>query len=162
MPSFINELSLRDLQALVKTNPSLIIVDPSKLKSADSLKLRKGLHDAGAKMRVAKVSLIRRAVPEGAAKLVDGKTPIGLVSAKDMMAAAKLLADLEKEEKLSVRGGIMDGQVLDGAQIKKIASLPSKQQLRQMLVSLLASPMSRLARVLALVGEKKNAGGAAA
>jgi large subunit ribosomal protein L10 len=156
MPSFINELSLKDLQGLVAANPSLIIVDPSKLNSGDTLKLRKSLSEAGAKMRVAKVSLIRRAVPESAAKMVEGKSPIALVSAKDMLAAAKVLADLEKEEKLSVRGGFMDGQLLDAGQVKKLASMPSKQVLRGMLVSLLASPMSRLARVVAAIAEKKK------
>jgi large subunit ribosomal protein L10 len=156
MPSFINELSLKDLQGLVAANPSLIIVDPSKLNSGDTLKLRKSLSEAGAKMRVAKVSLIKRAVPESAAKMVEGKSPIALVSAKDMLAAAKVLADLEKEEKLSVRGGFMDGQLLDAGQVKKLASMPSKQVLRGMLVSLLASPMSRLARVVAAIAEKKK------
>src|SRR3954469_13767958 len=135
MPSFLNELSLKDLQGLVSSNPSLIIVDPSKLNSGDTLKLRKSLSEAGAKMKVAKVSLIKRAVPEGAAKMVEGKSSIALVSAKDMLAAAKVLADLEKEEKLSVRGGFMDGQLLDAGQVKKLASMPSKQVLRGMLVN---------------------------
>ncbi len=159
MPSFINELSLRDLQGLVKANPSLIIVDPSKLKSEDTLKLRKNLSAAGAKMRIAKVSLIKRAVPESAAKMVEGKTPIGLVSAKDMLAAAKILADVEKEDKLAVRGGFMDGQLLAAADVKKLASMPSQQVLRGMLVNVLAAPLVGLARVIAEIKKKKEAAG---
>jgi len=159
MPSFINELSLKDLQVLVSANPSLIIVDPSKLNSGDTLKLRKSLSEAGAKMKVAKVSLIKRAVPEGAAKMVEGKSSIALVSAKDMLAAAKVLADLEKEEKLSVRGGFMDGQLLDAGQVKKLASMPSKQVLRGMLVNVLAAPLVGLARVIAEIKKKKEAAG---
>jgi large subunit ribosomal protein L10 len=159
MPSFINELSLRDLQTHVKANASLIIVDPSKLKSDDTLKLRKSLSDAGAKMKVGKVSLIKRAVPESAAKMVEGRTPIGLVSAKDMLAAAKVLADLEKEEKLAVRGGFMDGQLLDAAQVKKLATMPSQQTLRGMLVNVLAAPIVGLARVVAEIAKKKGAAG---
>jgi large subunit ribosomal protein L10 len=159
MPSFINDLALKDLKSMVAKTSSLILVDPSKLNAADSLKLRRNLHDVGAKMKVAKVSLIKRAVPDSAAKMVEGKTPIALVTTKDMLGAAKILADLEKEEKISLRGGLMDGQLLDPASVKKLASLPSKDQLRGMLVSLLASPMSRLARVLGMVAEKKKAAG---
>src|SRR5262245_2978245 len=138
MPSFINELSLKEVKGLVEKNPSLIVLDPTKLNSADSLKLRKNLHDVGAKMKVAKVNLLRLAVPEAAAKLVDGKTTIALITAKDMLGAAKVLADLEKEEKVKVKGGIMDGQVLDAGSVKKLATLPGKDQLRGMLVGILA------------------------
>ena len=159
MPSFINELSLKDIQGHVKANASLIIVDPSKLNSGDTLKLRRNLADAGAKMKVAKVSLIRRAVPEGAVKMLDGRTPVALVSAKDMLAAAKVLADLEKEEKLSVRGGIMDGELLDAASVKKLAAMPDKQTLRGMLVNVLAAPLVGLARVVAEIAKKKQAAG---
>ncbi len=159
MPSFINELSLSDLKSLVKADPSLIIVDPSKLKSEDTLKLRRNLAAAGAKMRIAKVSLIKRAVPESAAKMVEGKTPIGLVSAKDMLAAAKILADVEKEDKLAVRGGFMDGQLLAAADVKKLASMPSQQVLRGMLVNVLAAPLVGLARVIAEIKKKKEAAG---
>ena len=159
MPSFLNELSLKDVQAHVKANASLIVVDPSKLKSEDTLKLRRSLADAGAKMKVAKVSLIRRAVPEGAVKMLDGRTPIWLVSAKDMLSAAKVVSDLEKEEKLSVRGGIMDGAVIDAASVKKLATMPSKETLRGMLVNVLAAPLVGLARVVAEIAKKKQAAG---
>jgi large subunit ribosomal protein L10 len=159
MPSFINELSLRDLQTHVKSSGSLIIVDPSKLNSGDTLKLRKSLTEAGAKMKVAKVSLIRRAVPESAAKMVDGKSAIALVSAKDMLAAAKVLADLEKEDKLAVRGGFMDGQLLNAAEVKKLATMPSQLTLRGMLVNVLAAPLVGLARVIAEISKKKEGAG---
>jgi large subunit ribosomal protein L10 len=159
MPSFINEALLKDVAGLVKANPSLILVDSSRLNAADTLKLRKNLHDAGAKMKVAKVNLLRRAVPQEAVKLLDGKTPVSLVSAKDMIAAAKILADLEKEEKVRLKGGLMDGQVIDPATVKKLASMPSKEVLRGMLVNLLAAPLVGLARVISEIAKKKQAAG---
>src|SRR5687768_11685249 len=159
MPSFINELSLRDVKGMVDGASSLILLDPSRLNSADSLKLRKNLHGIGAKLKMAKVNLIRRAVPEGAAKLLDGKTAVGLIATKDMVGAAKIVSDLAKEEKVSVKGGLMDGQVLDPASIGKLANLPGKDQLRGMLVNVLAAPLVGLARVIAEI-EKKQKGAA--
>jgi large subunit ribosomal protein L10 len=159
MPSFINDLSLKEVKALVSGSPSVIVLDPSRLNSSDSLALRKSLNGAGAKMKVAKVNLIKLALPEAAAKLLEGKTTIALVTAKDMLAAAKIVIDLEKAEKIKVRGGIMDGAILDNASVKKLASMPSKQTLYGMLVNILAAPITGLARVIAEIEKKKKAAG---
>jgi large subunit ribosomal protein L10 len=161
MPSFINELMLNEVKVLVAANPSFIVLDPAKLNSADTLKLRKDLRGVGAKMKVAKVALIRRVVPESAAKMCDSKSTIALVLATDMVAAAKVVADLAKEDKVSLKGGLMDGLSLDIAGIKRIAELPSKQTLRGMLVNILAAPLSGLARVIAAIEKKKSGGDAA-
>ncbi|MBA3684346.1 MAG: 50S ribosomal protein L10 [Planctomycetes bacterium] len=158
MPSFINELLLKDVKAVVEANPSLILIDPAKLKSNEQLKLRKDLNAIGAKMKVGKVNLLRLAVPANVQKLLEGKSQIGLIAAKDMIAAAKIVSDLAKAEKVTVKGGLMEGQVYDQAGVSKLATMPSKDTLRGMLVNVLASPMSRLARVLAAVAEKKQAG----
>ncbi len=157
MPSFINELLLKDVQGLIAGSTSLILVDSSRLNSADTLKLRKNLHDAGAHMKVTKVNLLRLVVPKDAAKLLDGKTSVSLVTTKDMISAAKILADLEKEEKVRLKGGLMDGQILDPATVKKLASMPSKLALRGMLVNLLAAPLVGLARVVSEIAKKKQA-----
>jgi large subunit ribosomal protein L10 len=156
MPSFINELMLAEVKGLVSGVSSLIVVDSSKLNSSDSLKLRKELRGVGAKLKVAKVAIIKRAVPPAAAKLCDGKSSIGVILAPDMVAAAKVLADLSREEKISVKGGLMDGQSLDPAGVNRLASLPSKDTLRGMLVNLLAAPLVGFVRVIAEIEKKKN------
>ena len=156
MPSFINELMLNEVKVLVAASPSFIVLDPAKLNSADTLKLRKTLRGVGAKMKVAKVALIRRVVPESAAKMCDSKSTIALVLASDMIAAAKVVADLAKEDKVSLKGGLMDGMSLDVAGIKRLAELPSKQTLRGMLVNILAAPLAGLARVIAEIEKKKS------
>lgn len=159
MPSMINELLLKEVKALVDANPSFIVVDPSKLKSNEQLKLRKDLNGAGAKMKVTKVNLLRLVVPKDAAKFLDGKSTVAVVGASDMIAAAKILADLEKEQKVALRGAIMDGQALDSAGVQKLAAMPSKDTLRGMLVNVLAAPLVGLARVIAEI-EKKQKGAA--
>ncbi len=159
MPSAINQMMLVEVKAFMGDSASMILVDASRLKSNENLKMRKDLRGIGAKFKVAKVAILQRAVPAGAAKMCEGtRSSLGVVLAPDMVAAAKIVADLAKEDKVAVRGGLMDGAALTAAQITQISQLPSKQQLRGMLVNILASPMSRLARVLAAIAEKKQAG----
>ncbi len=106
MPSSMNALMLGEVKIAIGKAASIILVDASRLKSNESLKLRKDLRSIGAKLKVAKVALLKRAVPENAAKMCEGtRSSIGVVVCDDMVAAAKIVAELAKEEKLAVRGG---------------------------------------------------------
>lgn len=162
MPNFINEAMLNEVKVLVDASPSFIIVDPAKLSSSDTLKLRKDLRGVGARMKMAKVAIIQKVVPAPAAKMFDGgRCSIALVLTNDMIGASKVIADLAKEDKIAVRGGLMDGESIDVAGIKRLADLPSKQTLRGMLVNILAAPLSGLARAIAAIEKKKQGGDAA-
>lgn len=163
MPSQMNEMMLAEVKAALGDSQSMILVDASRLKSDENLKLRKDLRGVKARLKVTKVALLQRAVPAAAAKMCEGtRSSLGVVICDDMVAAAKIVAELTKDDKLAVRGALMDGQPLDAAQVKRISELPGKQQLRGMLVNVLASPMARMARVLAAIAEKKQAGAPAA
>ena len=65
-------------------------------------------------------------------------------SSKDPVAAAKLLTDFakENEQKPAVKGGLLDGDVIDQAQVKQLASLPSREQMLAELGAGLQSPMA--------------------
>ena len=162
MPSVINELMLSEIKGAVGTAQSLIVVDSSRLKSGESLTLRKNLRGCGATLKVAKVAILKLAIPSAVSKLCDGKCPVGVVIAPDMVAAAKILSDLTKEDRISIKGGLMDGLPLDPNGIKKLASLPGKDTLRGMLVNVLAAPIVGFARVIAEIHKKLNPEGAAA
>jgi large subunit ribosomal protein L10 len=155
MPNFINEMMLAEVKALVDASPSLIVLDPAKLDSAQTLKLRADLRAAGAKMKVAKVAILERCVPEAAKPLLNTKTTIALVLTKDMLGAAKVVTELAKEDKIGLKGGVMDGKVVDTASIKRLAELPDQQTLRGMLVNILAAPLTGMARVIAEIHKKK-------
>jgi large subunit ribosomal protein L10 len=163
MPSLINELMLKELTGVAGTAPSLILVDYSKLNAEDTIKLRSDLRKAGATLKVSKVRLLRRSIPASASKIIEkSKGSVGVILATDMVSAAKIVADLAKEDKVSLRGGLMDGAALDTAAVKKIASLPSKQTLRAMLVNVLAAPIIGFARVIDEINKKQGGGSAAA
>jgi len=155
MPNFINEMMLAEVKTLVEASSSLIVLDPAKLNSADVLKLRANLRGVGAKMKVAKVAIFERIVPESAKGMLNSKSTIALVLTKDMLSAAKVLAGLDKEQKISLKGGVMDGKAVDVASLHRLAELPDQLTLRGMLVNILAAPLTGLARVIAEIHKKK-------
>jgi large subunit ribosomal protein L10 len=79
------------------------------------------------------------------------------------VAAAKVIANFAKgNDKLVVKAGAYAGKALDANGVKALASIPSKEVLLAQLAGLLMSPISRTARVLAAVAEKKGEGAPAA
>ncbi len=156
MPNFINELMYSEMKTLIDACPSIIVLDPAKLNSSDTLKLRSDLRGVGAKLKVAKVSILERVVPEAAKAMLNSKSTIGIVLAKDMLGAAKALADLAKENKISLKGGLMDGKAVSPADLKVLAALPSLQVLRGMFVNILAAPLTGLVRTIAEIEKKKQ------
>jgi large subunit ribosomal protein L10 len=157
MPSAINKMMLAEVVTAVGASQSMILIDASRLKSDENLKLRKDLRGIGAKFKISKVALIKRAVPKPAATMCEGtRSSLGVVICEDMVAAAKVVSDLAKEDKLAVRGALMDGLPLDAAAVRRISELPSKLQLRGMLVNILAAPLTGLVRVLAEIVKKQQ------
>jgi large subunit ribosomal protein L10 len=77
------------------------------------------------------------------------------------VAAAKVVSDFAKtNDKLVLRGGAFAGKVLDVNGVKQLANIPPKEVLLAQLLGLMQSPISRTARVLVAVAEKKGAGAA--
>jgi large subunit ribosomal protein L10 len=70
-----------------------------------------------------------------------------------------VVADFAKtNDKLVIRGGAYGGKALDVNGVKTLASIPGKEVLLAQLLGLMQSPISRTARVLAAIAEKKSAG----
>lgn len=67
----------------------------------------------------------------------------------DVPPTAKALSDFGAEvEHFQLKSGYMDGQRLDTASIKALAKLPSKDELRAMLLGTFAAPASQFVRLL--------------
>ncbi len=76
---------------------------------------------------------------------------------EDAVAAAKVVAEFAKtNDKLVIRGGAYGGKALDANGVKQLASIPTKEVLLAQLLGLMQSPVSRTARVLAALAEKKG------
>jgi large subunit ribosomal protein L10 len=109
--------------------------------------LRRRFRKAGVEYVVIKNTLALRAVNEAGMTGQVLRGPTGVVVAKDAISAAKLLTDFAKENdaKPSVKGGLYEGNVIDEATVKKLASLPTRDEALSILVGTFNSVLSMFA-----------------
>lgn len=109
--------------------------------------LRRRFRKAGVEYVVIKNTLALRAVNEAGMIGQTLKGPTGVVVTKDAVAAAKLLTDFAKENdaKPSVKGGLYEGVAIDGDTVKKLASLPTRDEALSILVGTFNSVLSMFA-----------------
>ena len=148
MPSMINELVGKEVEELVASHPSALLVDPTGLKAEDSLAFRRKLHDVGAVMLQTKRRLIARSLPAAVRPHLEVGGSLAIIVGEDIAAAAKVVNDSVKAEKMVLRAGLIEGQAVDAAGAAGIASMPTKHQARALVVRALRAPAVRLAKVL--------------
>jgi large subunit ribosomal protein L10 len=120
--------------------------------------LRQKIRDTKSGYRVVKNTLARKAAEgtaaEGVAKSFDGSTAIAY-NATDPVSLAKALSAYAKTNPLFVfKAGMVEGRVINLAEIAIIAAMPSKEELIAKLLFLINSPAQRLA--VALNGVARN------
>jgi large subunit ribosomal protein L10 len=112
--------------------------------------LRSDLRKKGVVMRVAKNTLIKRALAnvgvEGLDKWLTGPTAVILADSEDPMAPAKLLVEFLKknENALAMKAVHIDGQAYTGDQVQSLAKMPGKRELQAQVVTLALSPGANL------------------
>lgn len=114
--------------------------------------LRVELRRANARYRVVKNTLSRRAAEEagleGLVELIEGPTALVFCD-EDPVGPAKALRAFAKDHPdLLVRGGYLDGQVLDEAAAESLADLDSREELLARLVGLMHGALADFARLL--------------
>jgi large subunit ribosomal protein L10 len=113
--------------------------------------LRSTLRKKGITMRVAKNTLIQRALAnvgvEGLDKYLAGPTAVILADAEDPIAPAKMLVEfLKKYESVTLKAKVahMDGQAYDGANLVTLSKMPGKRELQAQVITLAMGPGSTL------------------
>ena len=112
--------------------------------------LRRRLKKANVEYVVIKNTLALRAVNESGLVGVRLKGPTGLVMAKDPVEAAKILTEFAKtnDQRPTVKGGVFAGAPIDAAQVKRLAAMPSREQMLAELGAGLQSPLSAMLGVM--------------
>lgn len=107
--------------------------------------LRRRLRKVGVEYVVIQNTLALRAVNESGLVSHRLKGPTGIVVAKDAVAGAKVLSEFAKENdaKPALKGGLFDGQTIDNEQVKKLASMPSREQLLAELGASMQAPLGQ-------------------
>ena len=151
-----------DYAAKFKEATSLVVVDYRGLSVDQVTELRRNLRAEGVEFKVLKNNISRRAITdagyEGLAGEFVGPTAIAY-SNDDVVAPARILHTFAKEnEALELKAGFIEGEVASREQVMELATLPSKDGLLSMLLSVLQAPMRNMAYALSQVAETKDAG----
>ena len=153
------EAVIQEVTELAAKAQTLVLAEYRGLSVAAMTKLRSAARSNGVTLSVLKNTLARRAVTgsalASASDLMTGPLIYGF--SEDAVAAARVVADFAKtNDKLVIRGGAYGAKLLDVNGVKQLASIPSKEVLLAQLLGLMQSPVSRMARVLSAVAEKKG------
>ncbi len=138
------EQLVTELSTKIKGAKALYYTDFTGLNVKRMTELRRQFRKAGVEYVVIKNSLALRAVNESGLVGERLRGPTGVVVAKDPVVAAKLLTDFAKanESRPGLKGGMFEGTSIDEAQIKKLASMPSREQMLAELGAGLQAPMA--------------------
>ena len=133
-----------ELTDKIRSAKALYYTDFTGLNVKRMTELRRRFRKAGVEYVVIKNTLALRAINDSGLAGTRLRGPTGVVVSKDPVAAAKLLTDFAKEndQKPAVKGGLLDGAAIDQAQVKKLASMPSREQMLAELGAGLMSPMA--------------------
>ena len=151
---------LSEMNGLISGSEAVVISHYRGLTVAEMGELRKKARELGAELRVTKNRITRLALKgtkfEGLDDLFKGPTIMAFAS--DPTTACKLCVQLAKEnEKFMVVGGAMSSGVLSMAEIERLATIPSMDELRAKIIGLLQAPGAALARVTKAYSEKEAA-----
>jgi large subunit ribosomal protein L10 len=128
----------------------------SKLTVAKDFELRKVIREAGGRYRVVKNKLAAVSGAgtkvEAALKGLKGVNSVAFTSG-DPVALAKVFAKWAGDNaEFQFKLGIVDGKLLDVAEVKQLATMPGKEELFSKLLFLINAPAQRLATVLNATG----------
>jgi large subunit ribosomal protein L10 len=148
------ERIVEELAADIGSAETLIVADYRGLTNKQLEALRDELIPHGARFRIVKNTLTRRAAEQAGADallvMLEGPTAIAFIETSgDPAAVAKALAQTAKETNvLTLRGGILEGKSLSSDEVDRLATLPPVDVLRGQLVGAVVAPLTQL---LALV-----------
>jgi large subunit ribosomal protein L10 len=143
-----------DIKARFAKMTSAVFIDFQGMTVEEVTKLRDDLRAKGVDYRVVKNKLVRHAL-KGAPWLgslepaLKGMTGVAW-SYEEPSAAAKVLKDFVKDnEKLKIKAGLLEGQVLDGKAVQdQLATMPGKNEARAMLLATFNAPAQRMVMLL--------------
>ena len=139
-----------DLEESLKTTSGVYIADFSRITVQTVTALRTSLRKKGIRMKVAKNTLIKRALGTAGIKGLDahlkGPSAVILADDQDPMAPAKALVEFHKANEgfLAVKGVSIDGATYPGNRLADLAKMPGKRELQAGVVSLALGPGQQL------------------
>lgn len=157
----IKDKVVEEIKSRVQNAKSVVLVDYKGLTVAQDTELRNKFRASGCEYKVYKNRLLKIAFEELGIKFdskhYDGPTALA-TSTDDVVAPAKITQDGETNYKvMKAKCGFIEGKVMEYDEVKRIASIPSKDVLVAQLLGMLLNPIRSLAVVLDQVSKKNEA-----
>jgi len=151
MPSTKKIERVAELKRQIEGSTALLLTEYRGLTVSEITELRKSLREGGASFSVIKNTLMRRALEQTEASelgsLFDGPSAVAFVH-EDPVAAAKSVATAAKKfPALVLKGGFVEGRLLNADEAKSLADLESREVMLSKLAGLMKGEMSRAAAV---------------
>ena len=133
---------------------SAVFLDFTGMTVEEVTKLRDTFRAKGVEYKVLKNTLVKHALKDEAFAKTLGTVLKGMTgvawSFEEPSAAARVIKDFKKEnEKLQIKAGLLEGQVLDAKAVEnQLATLPSKDEARAQLLATLMAPAQRFVMLL--------------
>jgi large subunit ribosomal protein L10 len=163
--------SVKDIKEKFDKSKVVILTDYKGLTMSQLSKLRRKLRTINAEYKVFKNTLISRAIKDksydGIDPLLTGSTAI-LFGYDDQVAPTRILSQFIKEnEKPGIKGGLLDGKIIDTKTITMLAKLPSREVLLGRVVGTMKAPitnfvldckgiLNKFVYALSAIRDKKN------
>ena len=147
-----------ELTERLKNAQAGVLADYRGLTVAQDTELRTKLREAGVEYTIVKNTLTRFAANEvgldGLDPVLHGPTALA-TSDSDVVAPAKVLVEFAKNnEQLEIKGGFVDGKVIDVNEVKVYASIPNKETLIAKMLGSLQAPIGNLVRTLDAIAKQ--------
>ena len=153
MSKKVKSLIERDIKNRLGEIDGVAVINPRGIDAIKNNQIRRRLREKGLRMVVVKNSLAKRALDQSKLKgfdaLLDG--PSAVIYGKTSIAtiARALLDEKKTNEKLELRGMFFDGELFAGeAGVKKLSTMPTREEAIGNIVTLLVSPGRKLAGIL--------------
>lgn len=144
--------SIAEIKERFGRTKSMVVAEYRGLDVKEITELRRKARESGVEFKVFKNTLTARAAREsdieGLESYLEG--PNGFAFGyDDPVVAARVLAEFAKShEKLVIKGGVLDGKVIDASAVKYLADLPSREVLLAQVLRCMQGPVSGLVNVL--------------
>lgn len=145
---------VKDIRSRFDRMSSAVFLDFTGMTVEEVTKLRDTFRSKGVEYKVVKNTLVTKALADqkyvkSLAGALKGMTGIAW-SFEEPSMAARLLKDISKEnEKLKIKAGLLDGEVLTAKAVEdQLATLPSKDEMRARFLATLNAPAQRFVMLL--------------
>jgi len=152
------EQVVAELSQTLRESQAVIVADFKGLGMEQLSELRVKMRSSGSRFQVAKNTLVKLASKDTAMAQLDdlmvGNNALATTDG-DPAAMAKALSEFAKtNDKFVIKGGVLGEKVLNQAQIKALASLPSREVMLGTLLGTMNAVPTGFVRVLAAVPQK--------